>query len=183
MPTFPPDSEVRAVPPKQRAVEPCIMVIFGASGDLTRRKLLPALYNLLLDGLLPRPFAVVGAARRPLTSEEFVEQLRAGVERHSRRELDADRWKELGAGITYCAVDEEDPESYRSLAEHLDAVEREHGTAGQPPVLPRHSAVRLSGHRHGTRRGRSEPAAEGGRLDEDRAGETDRPRPSPRRGN
>jgi len=100
------------------------MVIFGASGDLTRRKLLPALYNLLLDDLLPRPFAVVGAARRPLAGEAFAEGMRGGVERHSRRGLDLERWKELEPGITYCRVDEDDPESYRVLAEHLAAVER-----------------------------------------------------------
>ena len=57
------DGEVRAGP-QQRASDPCTMVIFGASGDLTRRKLVPALYNLRLDGLLPGACAVVGAARR-----------------------------------------------------------------------------------------------------------------------
>jgi len=106
------------------------MVIFGASGDLTRRKLLPALYNLLLDGLLPRPLAVVGASRRALADEEFAAAMQAGVERHSRRGLDPERWNELGPAISFCTVEEGNPESYRTLAGHLESVENEHGLPG-----------------------------------------------------
>jgi glucose-6-phosphate 1-dehydrogenase len=109
---------------------PCAMVIFGASGDLTRRKLVPALYNLLLDGLLPERFAVVGAARRPLTGEQFREGLREGIQGHSRRPLDDEVWRRLAAGITYFPVDDQDPESYARLAAHLEAVDRERGTEG-----------------------------------------------------
>ena len=57
-----------AAPPPERTPDPCIVVIFGASGDLTKRKLLPALYHLEQSGLLPKDFAVVGVARRPLGS-------------------------------------------------------------------------------------------------------------------
>jgi len=106
------------------------MVIFGASGDLTQRKLFPALYNLLLEGLLPRPFAVVGAARRPLSDEEFAARMKAGVERHSRRDLDAGRWEELGSAISFCSVEEGNADSYRALAEHLDAVEAQRDLPG-----------------------------------------------------
>jgi len=124
-----PDGEVRAGS-QQRASDPCTMVIFGASGDLTQRKLVPALYNLLLDGLLPESFAVVGAARRPLGDEQFKEQLRAGIEGHSRRPLDEEFWKRLSAGISYVAVNNDDPESYRRLGEHLDTVDANRGTEG-----------------------------------------------------
>ena len=83
---------------------PNIIVIFGGSGDLTRRKLVPAVYNLLLDGLLPAQFAVVGTARRDLTDEAFVEDLRQGVEDYSRQPLDPEGWAKVAACISYVAL-------------------------------------------------------------------------------
>src|SRR5207245_9924550 len=68
----------------ERSVAPAAMTIFGASGDLTRKKLMPALYNLALEGLLPTDFAVVGMARRPLTNQQFRHQMREAVDRNSR---------------------------------------------------------------------------------------------------
>src|ERR1700710_1113110 len=64
--------------PKERTPEPTIVVIFGASGDLTKRKLLPALFHLEQNGLLPKEFAIVGVARRPL-GDEFAKDMRAGI--------------------------------------------------------------------------------------------------------
>jgi hypothetical protein len=67
--------EVRVIDgPVGRPSDPCVMVIFGACGDLTKRKLMPALYNLAKDNLLARQFAVVGSARRPMTTESFREK-------------------------------------------------------------------------------------------------------------
>jgi glucose-6-phosphate 1-dehydrogenase len=106
------------------------MVIFGASGDLTRRKLVPALYNLLLDDLLPESFAVVGVARRKMSREEFVANLREGIESFSRRPLDQDRWERLAQGISYVTADTDDAGGYRSLADHLATVDGERGTPG-----------------------------------------------------
>jgi glucose-6-phosphate 1-dehydrogenase len=106
------------------------MVIFGASGDLTRRKLVPALYNLLLDDLLPESFAVVGVARRKMSREEFVANLREGIESFSRRPLDQDRWERLAQGLSYVTADTDDAGGYRSLADHLATVDRERGTRG-----------------------------------------------------
>src|SRR5579862_3563938 len=63
---------------KERIPEPGVLVIFGASGDLTKRKLLPALYHLRQNNLLPREFAIVGVARRPL-GDEFAEEMRQGI--------------------------------------------------------------------------------------------------------
>ena len=60
------------------------MTIFGASGDLTQRKLIPALYNLMADGLLPDEFAMIGFARKPKTNEEFRDEMRKAVEQFSR---------------------------------------------------------------------------------------------------
>jgi glucose-6-phosphate 1-dehydrogenase len=106
------------------------MVIFGASGDLTQRKLVPALYNLHVDGLLPASFAVCGAARRPLTYEECVARLLEGTRANSRRPVDEATWAELAARISYVPVETADPDSYRRLSEHLDRVDREMGTSG-----------------------------------------------------
>jgi len=114
-------------PRQSRTVDPCTVVIFGATGDLTRRKLVPALYNLSLDGLLPSSFAVVGVARAPV--DTILDDLRGGVEVHSRRELDPVRWAELTTGWSYVPVSG-DPESYRRLAAHLAEVDRTRGTSG-----------------------------------------------------
>ena len=112
-----------------QAPDPCCLVIFGASGDLTRRKLVPALYNLLLDGLLPVEFAVVGAARRDLTAEAFAEDLRKGVADHSRQPLDPEEWGKIAARVSYVALGK-DPSGYRRLAEHLADVDTRLGTGG-----------------------------------------------------
>ena len=112
-----------------QAPAPCCLVIFGASGDLTQRKLVPAVYNLLLDGLLPEEFAVVGTARRELTAEAFAEDLRQGVEDHSRQSLDPEGWKTVAERTSYVPLGK-DPSGYRRLAEHLDEVDREQGTSG-----------------------------------------------------
>ncbi|MDH5296236.1 MAG: hypothetical protein OEW26_03825, partial [Nitrospirota bacterium] len=72
------------------ATQSCTIVIFGASGDLTRRKLLPALYNLLLDGLLPDNFAVLGLGRKTLSDEDFRSIAREGIEQFSRQTLEHD---------------------------------------------------------------------------------------------
>src|SRR5258708_9515758 len=78
------------------------MVIFGASGDLTRKKLMPALYNLAIEGLLPADFAVVGVARRPLTNEEFRRQMRAAVDANSRTGKTTDSvWKGFAKRLSY----------------------------------------------------------------------------------
>jgi glucose-6-phosphate 1-dehydrogenase len=110
--------------------EPCAVVIFGARGDLTRRKLVPALYNLMCDGWLPENLAIVGVGRRPEDSEAFKESLRAGVAKHSRRSLDADAWNRLERGISYIEVDTSDPSSMQTLVAHLDHLDETLGTAG-----------------------------------------------------
>ena len=110
--------------------DPCLMVIFGATGDLTRRKLLPALYNLKLEGLLPHPFGVVGAARRPIGDDGFRKSQREGIERFSRQGLDEDLWSSFAGALTYSPCSFDDPEGYRLLAEHIEKRESELGTGG-----------------------------------------------------
>ncbi|MCG6962774.1 MAG: glucose-6-phosphate dehydrogenase [Acidobacteria bacterium] len=107
---------------------PCAMVIFGASGDLTRRKLLPALYNLDLEGLLPERFAVIGTGTRELDMEAYREALSQEVIGHER--FDQDRWHALLDRVDYFPSDLTDPASYTRLAQELEKAEKEHETGG-----------------------------------------------------
>ncbi len=75
--------------------QPCTLVIFGGSGDLSQRKLLPALYNLALDGVLPANFAVVGLGRKDLGDPGFRAFALDGIEKFSRRGLDAEHWEDF----------------------------------------------------------------------------------------
>ena len=123
-------STFTTAPPSDRAPDPCCLVIFGASGDLTARMLLPALYNLALDRRLPPRFAVVGFARTEWTDEEFREQARKAVEEHSRRPLDPEVWDSFAAGLYYSHGGYGDAESHDRLGETLARVEAERETAG-----------------------------------------------------
>ncbi len=76
-----------------RTADPCIMVIFGVTGDLAKRKLFPALYNLAKQELLSREFAVVGVARSPMSNEEFRKRISADMKEFATEELDQDLWE------------------------------------------------------------------------------------------
>jgi len=115
----------------QRTPEPCVMVIFGASGDLTRRKLVPALYNLTRERLLAPNFAVIGVARRPIGTENFREQMKGGINEFSRvRPVQENIWNSFSQGIYYHQTEFHDDEGYERLRELLDQVDCERGTAG-----------------------------------------------------
>ena len=88
------------------AAEPQDIVLVGATGDLARRKLLPAIYNLALDGLLPREGSIIGYARSKLTDEEFRRRAEQAVREHSRRRFDEAVWRPLAQRLRYvCARD------------------------------------------------------------------------------
>jgi glucose-6-phosphate 1-dehydrogenase len=114
----------------RRTPDPCALVIFGASGDLTRRKLFPALYSLALRRLLPEKFAVVGVARSEETDDEFRERMKEGVQEFGRDELKEDVWNWLADGMRYVATDFADEDGENHLAAVLNDVDRERGTAG-----------------------------------------------------
>ena len=114
---------------RDRGAEPCTLVIFGASGDLTERKLVPALYNLQLDRLLPSGFAVVGVARREMSDDAFITAMREGTREHSRREMSDENWSEIAGGLSYVATGN-NPDDYGNLARHLDDIDRRRGTGG-----------------------------------------------------
>lgn len=120
-----------AAKPEDRRAPPCTFVIFGASGDLTRRKLVPALYNLSKDGALPAEFATLGVARRPKTDESFQGELREALESFSRQKpIDDEVWSKLAAGIGYVRGTFEDKQTYTDLKARLERCDSERGTKG-----------------------------------------------------
>src|SRR5580698_5922452 len=95
--------------------DPCVMVIFGASGDLTKRKLIPALYNLAKDNLLSREFALVGFARPEMTSEQFRDRCGAELNQFATDQVDPDIWHWLVRRIYYVAGDFGDQADFHKL--------------------------------------------------------------------
>ena len=114
----------------ERVPEPCVVVIFGATGDLTSRKILPAIYNLRRAGLLPPETSVLGFARRPLTDAEFRAQMRESVEAHSRVKIEDGLWNDFAEGIFYQPGQFAERADYRDLAERLEQIEAARGTRG-----------------------------------------------------
>jgi len=104
-------------------VDPCTVVIFGGSGDLARRRLIPALYNLLLDGLLPSNYIVLGLGRTPMSDEEFRAVVRDGVVKHSRQALIEDTWNTFAQHLFYLAGGNDDPETYARLKARTEELE------------------------------------------------------------
>ncbi|HEV8481810.1 MAG TPA: glucose-6-phosphate dehydrogenase [Candidatus Eisenbacteria bacterium] len=112
------------------APEPCAFVIFGASGDLTSRKLLPALYALWHDMLLPARFAVVGVSRGDMDDAAFREKARAAVAEFGRVKPDGESWRAFSECLTYVGGDIGDAQTFERLREHLKKADTERGTAG-----------------------------------------------------
>jgi glucose-6-phosphate 1-dehydrogenase len=115
----------------ERRPDPCIVVIFGASGDLTKRKLVPALYSLASEQLLPSNFAVVGFSRRPQDDAAFRQAMRESCSEFARlRPVDEGVWNTFGSGLHYQPGSYDDLGSYQALKARLDAIDRERGTRG-----------------------------------------------------
>ncbi len=113
------------------SLEPCVMVIFGATGDLTHRKLLPALYNLALEHPLPAGFSVVGFARRPYSDDVFRQQALESINEYSRQKpVNPQVWESFSQGIFYLQSDFHNPGGYEKLAELLNRLDQERGTSG-----------------------------------------------------
>jgi glucose-6-phosphate 1-dehydrogenase len=113
----------------RRTPEPCALVIFGASGDLTQRKLIPALYALAFRRLLPERFAVVGASRTELSTEEWREQMKEAVQKYARDEFREDVWERLAEAMCYVATEAADEAGEDRLAATLTELDRTRGTA------------------------------------------------------
>src|SRR5713101_1916001 len=113
-----------------RPSPPCTIVIFGAAGDLTKRKLLPALYNLKASGLLPRQLAIVGVTRKEKSHEQFREEQSKDIREFATRAVEETLWEELRSALYYQAGEFTDAETYTKLKALLEEVEKAHGTDG-----------------------------------------------------
>lgn len=111
--------------------EPTVIIIFGAGGDLTQRKLVPALYNLYLDGWLPEQFAILGLDRKEMDKEAFCQHLRQGIDKFSRRKLEATTWQEFAHHFTYVAADLTNQDAYDDLAHELGIFNQQWSTHAQ----------------------------------------------------
>ena len=110
----------------RRTVDPCTIVIFGASGDLTARKLIPALYHNFMAKQLPNPFRIIGFARREKSDDQWRGELRAALEQFSRtKPVKDDVWAEFAKNIFYCVGDFSDRAAYDRLQERLNSFEHQ----------------------------------------------------------
>jgi glucose-6-phosphate 1-dehydrogenase len=107
-----------------------VLVIFGASGDLTRRKLFPALYALAVRHLLPEPFAVLGSARSPMSTDEFRKDMEEAVKQYARDEFKPEVWEELASATFYVPTEFENDQGENRIAQKLEELDQERGTQG-----------------------------------------------------
>ncbi|MDQ3958558.1 MAG: glucose-6-phosphate dehydrogenase [Actinomycetota bacterium] len=114
----------------RRTPDPCVVVIFGASGDLTARKLLPALFNLRREGLVPDNVSVLGTARTAHGDSDFADLMRAAVAEHSRVEPDQATWAAFAENLFYVPGDLNSDDTYRELATTLEEIDSARGTGG-----------------------------------------------------
>jgi glucose-6-phosphate 1-dehydrogenase len=125
----PAETPLRKTMKSGRTPQPLALVIFGATGDLTRRKLMPAVYKLFCDGLLPEHFAVVGFAREDIGDDEFRTRMRAALAEFAK-EPDEEEWARFAPRLSYVGSVFEDAAGFQRLRERLEAADRDEGTAG-----------------------------------------------------
>ncbi len=116
--------------PGLRPAPPCAFVIFGAAGDLTKRKLLPALYNLKAAGLLPPQLAIVGVARKEKSHEQFREEQSKDIREFATQPVDEALWVDVRSALYYQAGEFSNPETYTKLKTLLDEAAKTHHTMG-----------------------------------------------------
>ena len=115
----------------ERRVPECALVIFGANGDLTKRKLLPALYRLAYDRRLSAGFAIIGTSRTPMSDDQFRDKMREAVQKFSDdTEFSAEVWEPFAQGLFYVAGDVGDSGLYKSIAQKLSEVQQARKTGG-----------------------------------------------------
>jgi glucose-6-phosphate 1-dehydrogenase len=113
-----------------KPADPQAVVIFGASGDLTRRKLLPAFCHLFVEGLLPTGFAIVGYARTAMSDDEFREESRRSIKEYARCDLSDEEWNEFSQRLSYVTGEFESEGAMEHLRDHLASTDRKQGTNG-----------------------------------------------------
>jgi glucose-6-phosphate 1-dehydrogenase len=109
---------------KHRGAPPTVVVIFGASGDLTARKLIPAVYNLACDNLLPADFFLVGYGRTAIPDDDFRKLASDAIKEFSRRELQPDVWNRVAQNTSYVAGGYDEQAAFDRLADHIDKIEK-----------------------------------------------------------
>jgi len=115
----------------ERVPDPSILVLFGATGDLAHRKVIPALYQLWRTNLLPHEFVLLAVGRRPYADEAFRAEIRTSLEQFSRvKPLDEDAWRSFAERITYERLDFDDPKGFDTLTARLEKIDEEDGTRG-----------------------------------------------------
>ena len=112
---------------RRRRIEPTAIVIFGATGDLTSRKLAPALYNTMIDGALPEPTAIIGVSRSKLTAAQFADKIKAPLHENSRQKVTAEGWTKFASMLQYVGGDFHEDETYVALKAKLEEAS---GTKG-----------------------------------------------------
>ena len=116
--------------PEPHKADPCALVLFGASGDLARRKILPAIYNLARDKALPEQFVLIGSSRSMKSADEFRMSMRDAIGRFSRTPLDEQVWRELAGHVDHLTGDPREPGVQAQLRERLAEVDRVYDTQG-----------------------------------------------------
>jgi len=117
---------------KHRGAPPTVVVIFGASGDLTARKLIPAVYNLAADNLLPADFHLIGYGRKAIPDDEFRKLAADAIKEFSRREMDPEIWGRVAERTTYVAGGYDEKPAFDRLAAHIAGIEKRIGRELQP---------------------------------------------------
>lgn len=112
---------------KHRGAPPTILVIFGASGDLTARKLVPAIYNLGVDNLLPSDFYLIGYGRKEIPDDEFRASIKESTNEFSRRSVSDSIWERIAKNTSYHAGGYDDLEAFKSLKDKIEKIEKEQG--------------------------------------------------------
>jgi len=122
---------LRAGLDSNRIADPCNIVFFGASGDLTKRMLIPAMYNLRLGDVLPTNYGIVGFSRSEKSDDAFRDEMKSAVDTFSRSgEARDPMWSDFASRVTYVRGSFDDPDAFRRLKERLDANDEQLGTAG-----------------------------------------------------
>ncbi|WP_026461118.1 glucose-6-phosphate dehydrogenase [Schaalia suimastitidis] len=152
------DADDRRLP---RIAPACSLVIFGITGDLARKKLVPAIYDLANRGLLNPAFSLVGFARRDWNGQDFEDFIRTSVEKHNRTGFNERTWRQLATGLRFVSGTFDDPAAYQRLAETLHELDTTRGTGGNHafylsippswfPAVSQHLADTGLNQRHGT---------------------------------
>ena len=120
----------QALRPGAKKGDPCVFVIFGAGGDLTKRKLFPAVYNLARANLLSDNFAIVGVDRELLSTDDFRRKISTEIQQFATAGLDQAQWDSIAERIHYLPGDFTAVDTYKGLSERLPELDKQYGTRG-----------------------------------------------------